>query len=224
MDLPPLKLGDLQQKISAITFDVGGTLIEPWPSVGHVYADVAAQHGYFSPAPQVLNTRFRSAWRACRRFDYTRDGWARLVQQTFESDAELPFFDALYQRFTESAAWRVFEDVTPTLESLACARVRLAVISNWDERLRLLLQRLNLDRYFETLVISCEVGSAKPDRTIFDHALQKLGVPAGEILHVGDSLEMDVKGARQAGFQALLLDRFGKSQPGSIRSLSELQK
>src|SRR5262245_41287816 len=104
--------------IKAITFDVGGTLIEPWPSVGHVYADVAARHGLKNIAPDSLNVRFKSAWQACRDFDYSRSGWEELVNQTFRGlipGERVHFFPDLYDRFAEPDAWRVFEDVRPTL-------------------------------------------------------------------------------------------------------------
>jgi phosphoglycolate phosphatase-like HAD superfamily hydrolase len=50
--------------IKAITFDVGGTLIEPFPSVGHIYAEIAAQHGHGKFSPEELNRRFVRAWKA----------------------------------------------------------------------------------------------------------------------------------------------------------------
>lgn len=214
-------------QIKAVTFDVGGTLIEPWPSVGHVYAAVAARHGVQGATAEVLNERFKSAWRSRKDFNYTRDGWAVLVEETFRGIANEPpratFFDELYDRFTEAEAWRIFEDVLPALDRLATKGLRLAVISNWDERLRLLLRRLELDRWFEQLVISCEVGFAKPSPVIFQEAAAKLGISPGSILHVGDSTELDVAGARAAGFQSLRIERNSHS-PGAddLPSLVEL--
>ncbi|HYG21818.1 MAG TPA: HAD-IA family hydrolase [Verrucomicrobiae bacterium] len=195
-------------KIQAITFDVGGTLISPWPSVGHVYAEVALRNGFVPPSPQLLNERFGKAWRACAMFDYTRRGWEELVQETFQfPGGSVPFFADLYERFTEPDVWKVFDDVKPALDAVASQRVKLAVISNWDERLRLLLDRVGLAQYFESQFISCEVGAPKPSRVIFDRAASVLKVDPAAILHVGDSLEMDVHGARNARFQAVLLDR-----------------
>src|ERR1051326_9281154 len=69
--------------IRAITFDVGGTLIDPWPSVGHVYAAVAAESGLPAYDPAVLNAQFVAAWRAKANFDYSRAAWASLVVSTF---------------------------------------------------------------------------------------------------------------------------------------------
>jgi hypothetical protein len=57
---------------------VGGTLIEVWPSVGHVYAEVAARHGVDGLSAELINRRFAAAWKAARQFDYSRSDWAGL--------------------------------------------------------------------------------------------------------------------------------------------------
>ena len=197
-------------QIKAVTFDVGGTLIEPWPSVGHVYADVAARHGVRNVTADTLNERFRAAWNARKPFEHSRIGWQELVDEVFLGRCDPPsrsFFAELYDRFSEPDAWRVFEDVAPALEALSSQGMKLAVISNWDERLRGLLKALKLDRYFEAFAISHEIGVPKPSRVIFEQAAVKLGLAANAILHIGDSLTMDVTGARAAGFHALRINR-----------------
>jgi putative hydrolase of the HAD superfamily len=214
-------------RIQAITFDVGGTLIEPWPSVGHLYAKVAAPHGLKNISPADLNVRFVAAWEANQDFDYTKAGWKKLVNETFQgltgASGRVTFFAELYDRFAEADAWRVFPDVRPALEALAAQGIRLGVISNWDERLPGLLLRLRLHDYFETLAISCEVGFPKPSPVIFEHAAAKLGLPAAAILHVGDNVELDVRGARAAGFEAMRVERGRRPRAdGSLRSLAEL--
>lgn len=156
--------------ISAITFDIGGTLIEPWPSVGHVYAEVAARFGVNDIAPTELTKNFMRTWKSQTGFDYSRESWFVLVREAFGDVARhLPteYFPAVYERFAEADTWRVYDDVFPTLQTLTRCGLPLGVISNWDERLRPLLARLGLDSYFSRLVISCEVGVAKPDPLAF---------------------------------------------------------
>ena len=215
--------------IRAITFDVGGTLIEPWPSVGHVYAAVAARHGFTGLAAEILNTRFRQAWVARGGVDHTRRDWEEIVDEVFlgltTSPPSTTFFPELYDHFAEPAAWRVFDDTRPALTSLAARGVRLGVVSNWDERLRGLLRRLDLDRYFEVIVVSCEEGFAKPSRAIFASAAQKLGLSPVNILHVGDSAEMDVAGAQAAGFAAVRILRNARQHTvNEIGSLMALER
>jgi putative hydrolase of the HAD superfamily len=214
--------------LKAVTFDVGGTLIEPWPSVGHVYAEVARRYGVRNISAELLESRFKAAWRARSSFSETRAGWEELVDEAFQGLATVPpsrsFFPELYERFAHPGAWHLFEDVRPAFDTLAGLGFRLGVISNWDERLRQLLGRLELDSYFEVIVVSCEVGSAKPARAIFEHAAHSLHLPPAAIMHVGDSLVMDVQGARAAGFQALQIHR-DTGQPAAdnaIRKLSDL--
>lgn len=216
--------------IQAITFDVGGTLIQPWPSVGHVYAEVAARHG-IHVSPELLNKNFAAAWKAKSDFSHTRSDWADLVEKTFvglnEKAQTKIFFEELYDHFASATAWRVFDDVLPTLEMLRKTALRLSIISNWDERLRILLPKLGLEKHFEPIIISCEIGSPKPSATIFESATKKLNLPPTSILHVGDSFEEDVVGAEKAGFKAVWLTRKQIAPPtqfSSISTLLELKK
>lgn len=199
------------EHIKAVTFDVGGTLIRPWPSVGDVYAEVAARHRLKGVSPDELNRRFAIAWRRLKNFNHSREEWAALVEQSFGGSDKMPpgeaFFEDLYRRFGEQTAWRIFEDTVPALDALASQGVNLGIISNWDERLRPLLEQLGLAKYFEAVIISCEVGFTKPSPVIFEVAARKLGLAPEFILHVGDSMESDVAGARSAGFQAKMICR-----------------
>ena len=217
----------LPSPIKAVTFDVGGTLITPWPSVGDVYAEVAAGQGYPGVSAELLNQRFRAAWKSFTHFEHSRAQWADLVDATFlgviEAVPSRTFFGQLYDRFSEPAAWHIFDDVIPTLDALRSRGLRLGVISNWDERLRPLLLRLKLKDYFEAIVISCEVGSPKPMFSVFDQAAKQLATPPASVLHIGDSLAADVHGARAAGFNGVWLDRNANSpRPGVVTSLREL--
>lgn len=211
--------------IRAITFDVGGTLIEPWPSVGQVYAEVATRFGVKDIAPDWLTNRFRHAWETHSGFDYSRDSWSALVRETFgEMAARLPagYFPAVYERFAEADAWRIYDDVRPALKRLTRRGVKLGVISNWDDRLRPLLARLELAPYFSSLVISCEVGATKPDPRLFRRAAAELAVTPDELLHVGDSHAMDVLGAETIGAVGRQVVRSGAMEPWQIHSLLDL--
>jgi putative hydrolase of the HAD superfamily len=214
-------------RIRAITFDVGGTLIEPWPSVGHVYAEVAARFGVSGIAPEWLTENFRRAWKAQIRFDYTRESWFAIVRETFgEHAAELPseFYPAVFNRFATADTWRIYDDVLPALETLTARGVKLGIISNWDERLRPLLADLQLARHFSSLVISCETGATKPDARLFARAARELGVAPGELLHVGDNLAMDMHGAEGFGAVGRQVVRHKRvTDAWQIGSLAELR-
>jgi len=214
-------------EIRAVSFDVGGTLIDPWPSVGHVYAEVARKHGLKQLSADELNRRFAEAWKERGGFEYTRADWAEVVDRTFAGLTEEPpsrtFFDEIYRRFDQPDSWRVYEDVLPTLRVLTERKFKLAVISNWDERLRPLLKRLDLSRHFAAIMISIEVGCRKPAPGIFRRAAAALDLPPQAILHVGDNGNEDFAGAQTAGFRALLLNRTGRpAESHCLRHLMEL--
>lgn len=195
--------------IKAVTLDAAGTLLEPWPSVGDVYARVAEECGIGPVSPGELNRRFARAWKGKQGFDYSRLAWRKIVEQTFAGLAPLKpaFFDHLYDEFAQPRCWRVYDDVGPALERFRARGFKLAVVSNWDERLRPLLTQIGLAPYFDAVVISSELGAHKPARAIFEYAAQALQTAAKNILHIGDSPEEDLAGAQAAGFRAILLER-----------------
>jgi putative hydrolase of the HAD superfamily len=208
--LPILLEVDLHQ-IKAVTFDAAGTLVEPWPSVGAVYARVAEECGIGPVSAEELNQRFARAWKGKRDFDYSRTAWRRIVSKTFSGLAPVKpaFFDHVYDEFAHSRCWRVYDDVGLALERCRARGLKVGVISNWDERLRPLLGQMGLAPYFDTVLVSREVGHHKPERQIFERAVESLQVPPAHILHVGDSVAEDLEGAAKAGFHSVLLDRSG---------------
>lgn len=206
-------------EIAAVSCDVGGTLIEPWPSVGHAYVEVARRHGGGGLDPIEVNRRFLAAWQGRGpAFDYSRAAWAALVADSLRGLSPLAddpdYFRELYEHFAGPAPWRVYPDVLPALEELRRRGYLLAVLSNWDARLRPLLTALGVARYFDWLGVSAELGVHKPDPRIFDRAVRALGVPPPAIAHVGDSFEEDVAGARAAGWRAVWLARDGRVAEG----------
>ena len=133
-------------------------------------------------------------------------------------------FDRLARHFRDAASWAIYEDVIPSLERLGAAGLRLAVVSNWDSHLPVLLSDLGLSSRFDAVLVSALEETGKPDPEIFRRACARLDVPPERALHVGDSPREDYEGARGAGLAALLLDREGRhpAVPDRVESLSEL--
>lgn len=121
----------------------------------------------------------------------------------------------------------LYDDVVPTLQRLQDAELKLAIVSNWDTPLDPLTERLGIAHYFDTITASHDerVKSAKPDAHIFEYTLKSVGVSAEETVHVGDTYEADVIGARNVGIRPILIDR-DSTQTGkwdeTIQSLAEL--
>jgi len=93
-----------------------------WPSVGHIYAAVAARHGLHNIPVDTLNRQFAGAWKNLADFNYTRSEWSNLVNKTFLGLTHTPLdenlFSELYREFGRAEAWRIFDDVLPALEFL----------------------------------------------------------------------------------------------------------
>jgi putative hydrolase of the HAD superfamily len=215
--------------IQGVSLDAGGTLIHPWPSVGHVYAAEAERHGWPGLDPASINHKFKQAWsRRNDQFHHTREEWAAMVDATFEDVIpEKPsnsFFPVLYERFLQPDVWRIFPDVMPVLNGLREKGIPVVVTSNWDTRLRPLLESIGLARHFKDVLISLELGSTKPDGRIFAAAATSLRLCPAEILHVGDDPQADTAGALAAGFQARTVDRNGNNTSGkhTIPSLEDI--
>jgi putative hydrolase of the HAD superfamily len=105
--------------------------------------------------------------------------------------------------------FELFADTIPALDALA-PLYRIGLVSNGPSDLqREKLTATRIDSYFDTVVISGEIGVGKPAPEAFLAALDTVRVPAREAVMVGNSLVRDVAGARRAGLHALWLDRLG---------------
>ncbi len=134
----------------------------------------------------------------------------------------------------EAAVQRVFDDPSvvllypearSVLDHLRSQGYSLGLISNHHDGLLTVLKYHGLDRCFESVTYSQEVGAEKPSPTIFQRALERAGCSPTEAMHVGDSLLADVEGALRCGLGAVWVNRDGR--PGSttaftIRNLNEL--
>ena len=108
-----------------------------------------------------------------------------------------------------SIAFEAYPDAAAALEELGGHGLRLIAASNWDCSLPRVLDGAGLGGLLDGVVSSAMVGARKPDRALFEAALALAGCSADEAVHVGDSLEHDVRGARAAGIRAVLVDRTG---------------
>lgn len=95
----------------------------------------------------------------------------------------------------------------PVLQALK-PKYKMCLITNWEHppRIYSLLSELNLPRYFNEVLISAEVGVAKPDPEIFRIALDRTGLQPREVAYVGDS-PIDVEGSLSAGVHPILIQR-----------------
>jgi len=216
--------------VTAVSFDLGGTLISASPSVGTIYAEVCRRHGV-EVSPETCDRAFEAAWArrsagspAGRdRFSAAPEGeegwWRGVILDVLAAcgiPAErAPAVAAFRDAFADPSAWRVFDDVHATLASLKQAGYRLAILSNWDSRMPALLSKLGLLPYFDVVLCSALEGIEKPNPELFRTLVSRLGSPPAGTLHVGDLVVEDYRAARASGLRALWLDRGRSGQAGA---------
>jgi putative hydrolase of the HAD superfamily len=130
--------------------------------------------------------------------------------------------DAVTEVLLASLHFSAFPDVRPALETARERGVALVVVSNWDVSLDGVLESLGLAPLLDGIVTSAAVGARKPSPLIFERALALVGASPDQAIHVGDSLEEDIAGARAAGIEPVLIDRDGGQTPTGVRIISSL--
>ncbi|MBS7646959.1 HAD family hydrolase [Candidatus Bathyarchaeota archaeon] len=138
-----------------------------------------------------------------------------------------------------------FEDYVNSFRLRKCAKKVLQVLSE-NYKLGLIsnftyapviyagLTKVGINKFFNTVLVSDAVGWRKPHAKIFEEALKKLGVTAGETLYIGDSPDEDIKGAKQLGMKTIFvasqfhtfeaLRKSGQKPDATARSLCEAFK
>ena len=207
--------------------DALGTLVElerPWP---HLVDELAARGVVVGE--DVARAAMLAEMAYYRAHHDEAVDWATLkdlrrrcaavVQEQLQT--ALPLDDVL-DALLGAIRFRAYPEVPGVLARLRAGGARLAVVSNWDVSLHDVLERTALRPLVDAVVISAELGVAKPDPAIFRAALERLGATADGALHVGDSLEHDVAGARAAGLEAVLVARNGAAAPEGVRAVASL--
>ena len=217
-----------EKRLKAIFFDAVGTLFYLSKTVGDHYALVAKEVGLTFDAQQ-LDRAFFTAWKRMpprAAIDGPREnddkGWWRelvnlVLDQVAPSLSEPDrdnFFEVAYEHFAEAGVWELYPEVFGVLEKLE-PRFQLAVISNFDGRLRFILEHLGISKFFAYVFVSSEIGADKPDPEIFRRALKIVQLEPDQVLHAGDDAERDWKAAVAVGLSVFKLDR----EKNSLRDL-----
>jgi len=215
-------LSDSQKKVSTLFFDGAGTLFHVKGSVGQIYSEVARKYE-IKLSPEVLETEFKKAFRSSPPMAFPglkknlihhreKEWWKNLVIRALNGMV-FPrfnsFFDELFERFRGNSGWVLFSETRGVLRILKDKGYHLGIISNFDSRIYDVCRALDIDSFFDSITISSEVGAAKPNSKIFQVALSKHQVEPECALHVGDSPEEDIEGARSVGIFPFLINRSG---------------
>ena len=206
--------------IKAIFFDAAGTLIRLTKSVGAHYALVAQRQG-LTLDPAQLDHGFAQVWKEMPlrpatgepRKDDDKGWWRDLVERLLDRVAPEvapldrdTFFEAAYGHFAEPGVWELYPEAEEVIAALA-PDYELAIVSNFDGRLRMIIEHLSISKYFRHVFLSSELGADKPDPLIYRRALEVSGFHPNEVVHAGDDPERDWRAARAAGLGVFRLKR-----------------
>lgn len=210
-------------RLKLVTFDVTDTLLQFRNNVGKQYSEIGALHGIKCPK-QAIAQNFKTHWYLMKKEHpnfglVTGIGWEKwwklLVYRTFK-DADLNADDAkleiisskLIEMYKSSQCWQQCYGALGLLSYLRNRGITLGVLSNFDERLPVLLENTKLRHYFRFVITSYEAGFEKPDERIFNEALCQAKIPnlkPEQCLHIGDTAALDYLGARKAGWHSALI-------------------
>jgi putative hydrolase of the HAD superfamily len=211
----------LVDDVDLLSLDAGNTVV----FLDHArLAQACARQGFSTTAGALIHAegQAKRAHEAGELMDFSwaRDhvsssrGWAAVVG-TILTCAGLArqqvsgVLEALWAEHCVRNFWSVVpEGLVDALSHARAQDVRVAVVSNSEGMLERLFDDLGILPSFDLVVDSGVVGIEKPDPGIFRIALDRLGVPPGRALHVGDNFATDVLGARAAGIRVALIDPF----------------
>ena len=195
--------GRRSSDLDAVTLDAYGTLLTLRDPIGHLDRELRArgvalgrdeiERGFQAEAAYYVREKvagrdeasLRALHRGCAR------AFLDEVGVPLDADDFAAAFDYEYE---------IIPGAAETVAALAARGLALAVVANWDYSVHVQLRRHALTPYLAAVVVSAELGTAKPDPAPFHVALERLGVPPQRALHVGDD-ETDEAGAAAAGLR-----------------------
>jgi putative hydrolase of the HAD superfamily len=203
--------------LECVLFDAVDTLLAPAPSFQGRFVAVAAEHGVSVEEAAADAAIAEAAREAAWPEDWTdpatqRAFWLGFYREVLGSlgHPREELAEALFQAFSDPAAYRLFDDVRPALDELAGRGITLGLVSNFEPWLDEVLALQGIAGRFAAVAVSGNLGVAKPDPRIFKAALDQAGADPEATVHVGDQPLNDVAGARAAGITPVLIDRFGR--------------
>jgi HAD superfamily hydrolase (TIGR01549 family) len=199
--------------VRAVLFDVDFTLCRPGPELSaERYARIAARHGIPLDTARYDEAREAAVLNLKRHPELLHDDsiWHAFTQEIFVGMGGPVEFASecatdIEQGWAAAENFELFEDALPVLDELRRIGVGIGLVSNGIRDLREFVAHHRLE--VDAIVDSRSHGRVKPHPTIFQAALDLLGVAPADAVMVGDSLEEDVEGARVLGMRAILVDR-----------------
>ncbi|XDD50842.1 HAD-IA family hydrolase [Leptospira sp. WS92.C1] len=216
--------------------DVGDTILHLKKAAGETYLEILLEAGLKKDenSGTVFRNAFMESWNQMNenappdhkdKYQHHPGGtpgwWRELLEDFLNRIPERvsleKAFPIIYHRFADPSLW----DVDPGFWELRdyCKRENwgLGVISNWDHRLKSLLDAKGILEHLNPVIVSAEFGYEKPSSKIFEEAMRLVNLSPEKLVYCGDKYELDVVAPKELGWRSYL-----KKEDGDIRSLSEL--
>ena len=201
------------QPIRGVVFDIHSTLVDQGDAESWLDAALVVE-------PHPLTTHERTEliafldriWEGARisdpqsSRDLSFEDHSRVFHELIQAGpgVDRALANALYDVMLST--WHAYDDTVPTLRALRESGIRTCLLSNAGVPIRDVLDREGMTGWYDEIVLSYEVGSVKPERRIFQIALDRLDMPASDVLMVGDNANDD-GGATHLGMRTLILPR-----------------
>ncbi|MHA2365440.1 MAG: HAD family hydrolase [Candidatus Hodarchaeales archaeon] len=208
------------QNLKAFCLDFGNTLYDYYSIVYHMINRCwEGNHGYevnyedfkksYDIAFSQINYRLKQKGYKNPPNQGSVTYWAEFYSIMFEELGDLPDVSAQEAKeVTESWSThpkpKLFPDVVPFLKLCKDKNIKVALLSNtMDTYPRERIIKDKVEKYFDVIALSHEIGAWKPDPKIFNVTSEELGVKNTEIIHIGDEFWQDMLGASQSGIHGI---------------------
>jgi putative hydrolase of the HAD superfamily len=199
--------------LRAVLFDVDFTIAKPGPDLGpEGYQRLGARFGLELDPERYGEARKRAVETLERHpeLDHDEEVWVLFTEQIVRgmggnSDRAYECAVEMTRAWEHAHNFQLFEDVLPALAVLRARGLKVGLVSNTGRNLDDFVAHHGLD--VDAAVSSGAHGKTKPHPTIFQAALERLGVEPSDAVMVGDSIEDDIEGANAVGMRGILLDR-----------------
>jgi len=220
-------------ELRAVLFDLGGTLIQT-PSIPEIMQDMLEAKGISRSIEEIDKARKEADTHMGGYRDLPKlreEFWikwnSKILEKLRIKREQKTLATYIFESWWDYANARLYPEVMKVLQILRENGFKLGVVTNGlKSDIDKILPQVGLAGAFDIVVVIDSVGKMKPDKDIFLHALKKLSVQPHEALFIGDRIEEDYNGAKNAGIKAFLIDRENKTEKNAdkIQSLEEIFK
>ncbi|MBI2356696.1 HAD hydrolase-like protein [Candidatus Dojkabacteria bacterium] len=209
-----------------IILDVGDTLMSPYPSRGHILADIAYSHGY-NLSPDEIEVNYQKLyddWEKEKLFStftiysdskvredlYAKLNADALIKSGFPEQEKVKAVKIGRENYRDVTSnpqrWKTFNGVLEFLEKAKKEGKTIVILDNWNEYLDSFIKKSDIGGYVDFIVCGGVMQIRKPDPKIFNIALEKANAKATDAVYIGNRYIDDVLGPQKAGIVPLLFD------------------